>query len=383
MGEPSRRETTVARPACRPHCVHVVPQTHDGGAENQARYLLGGLRDLGVLELEIVYFERGRAHEQFEALGLPMRPVERRRRLLLDLVPRGRRLGALLADRPPAIMHTWLPEGNLVGLIAARRLRGTRLVISQRGGAMELRYPWHVRTQRALIHRADHGISNSTEGAQLLSRFGMDAADVSVIHNAISPARIEPTEGWAETRRRLDVPETTPVVLTVARATDRYAVEQKGFDVLLEAIARVREQVPAAVLLLLGSTAEELRRAGIELPGYVRALGYQPDPATVMNGADVLAIASRAEGHSNAAGEALLVGLPVVTTDSGDHTELVAGSGGRVVPVEEPEALSRAIVELLDDPPDRDAVRTAARPKLAIDRLISSTLHVYRALLDG
>jgi glycosyltransferase involved in cell wall biosynthesis len=96
---------------------------------------------------------------------------------------------------------------------------------------------------------------------------------------------------------------------------------------------------------------------------------------------DVVALSSWTEGHSNAVDEALVAGVPVATTNAGDHAEVVIRAGGRVVPVGRPELLGRAIIELLDEPPPSDKVRSNALPLLAMGRVIDATHDLYCGLL--
>src|SRR5438445_664076 len=118
-------------------CAHLLPDTDDAGAEMQALYLIRALVECNELAPELAYFEPGRGHARFAQLGIPMRELGRRRRFILDYRSRVRRLRQAYAARPPAILHTWLFEGNTVGLGAARAWPDTRVVIAQRSGTME------------------------------------------------------------------------------------------------------------------------------------------------------------------------------------------------------------------------------------------------------
>ena len=160
--------------------VHLLPDTIGAGAENQARYLLAGLRDSGRIDVELAYFAPGRTHQQFAELGVPMRLIERRRRLRFDLLPRAARLRRQYKPRPPELLHTWLMEGNIVGLLAARRWPSTRIVITQSGAWNELGDRALVLLQRALQGRANHAISNSPDGVRALSQMGFPVEKATV-----------------------------------------------------------------------------------------------------------------------------------------------------------------------------------------------------------
>src|SRR4051794_4224380 len=118
----------------------LLPDTDDAGAENQTRYLLSALRDRQGVEAELVYFAEGRGHDAFVAAGLDMRQVPRRRRLVLDGHRRARALRGRFGAQPPDVLHTWLVEANIVGLLAARAWPRTGVVVTQRGGLNERGY---------------------------------------------------------------------------------------------------------------------------------------------------------------------------------------------------------------------------------------------------
>ena len=357
--------------------VHLLPDTDDAGAENQARYLIAGMRDRDAVEPELVYFGRGRGHRAFEELGVPLRELPRRRRLALDVFRRARALRRLYADRPPDVLHTWLLEGNIVGLLAARAWPGTRVVITQQGGAYELTYRNHLRVQRLLIGRADLALSNSEQGAEILAGH-MPPERVRVIANGVPAERFTGLRPRDQVRAELGIDADTPLVVTVGRAQSADAVRQKGYHVLLESFERMRRELPGVVLALVGPTEEELRRHGLRPGPGVRALGWLEEPVQVVAAADAFVLASFGEGHSNAACEALAVGIPVVTTRSGLQAPMAEQMHGRVVPIGDPEALAAAVLEVLADPPDGDVIRALAQAQLSMESKVDATLAAYR-----
>lgn len=365
----------------RPFCVQLLPATHAAGAENQARYFTQALHRSGRFDVELAYFEPGRAHSAFEATGAALRRFERRHRFRFDLLLRSRRIQRAYQDRPPDIFHTWLLEANLFGLLAARAWPRTGLVISQRGSWNELDYPHHLRLQRMLKGRADHAVSNSPGGAEVLARIGVPRDRISVIPNGISEERVQVAEPRATLRTRLGW-AGRDVVAWVGRAEDPPALAQKDFATLLAAISRVRTLRPNTHLALIGLTAESASRGGFRLPPWVQPLGWVERAPDYLNAADLLAISSRAEGHSNAAAEALLLGLPVATTACGGHCELVKRASGRVTPIGDPGALANAAEGLLANPPNREAVREAVRDELSVDRMVERTLSVYERVMS-
>ena len=84
------------------------------------------------------------------------------------------------------------------------------------------------------------------------------------------------------------------------------------------------------------------------------------------------------EGFGNVLVEAMACGCPVVSTDCphGPREILADGRHGRLVPVDDPDALARAILDALDETPDRAALRARAE-----DFSVARAVHAYRRVL--
>jgi glycosyltransferase involved in cell wall biosynthesis len=356
-------------------CVHLVPETYPAGAENQALALLDELRRRAGFALELVCFEPGRSHEKFLALDIPVHTIGRRRRLSLDFPRRVHALREIYADRHPDILHTWLFEAHVVGLAAARRWPRTRVVAGQRSGAVQRTMRAHQAAMRLLLKRADYGIANSAVGRDILVELGMRPDRIAVTALGITDDRLTVTREREAVRSELGA-DSGPLVVCVGRASP-----DKDYPVLMTAMEAVWRRWPSATLAIVGPTAEQLASLGVTLSPRARATGWRDATADYLNAADVVAVSSFTEGYSNAAAEALLLGRPVVTTDAGDHPELVRASGGRVVPVRRPQLLGEAILDILEEPPEPDFVSAAARPLLTVSGMADATIKVYTEVL--
>lgn len=133
---------------------------------------------------------------------------------------------------------------------------------------------------------------------------------------------------------------------------------QKGFDILLDAFARLR-QSRSARLLILGEGEEraslEQQIERLSLSDYACLLGYVHDPYAYFARASLFVLPSRWEGFGLVVAEALACGAPVVASDcqSGPAEILENGRYGRLVPVNDREALARAMLEALAGEHDR------------------------------
>ncbi|WP_342051460.1 MULTISPECIES: glycosyltransferase [unclassified Cupriavidus] len=202
---------------------------------------------------------------------------------------------------------------------------------------------------RAAVARCDRLVAVSDGVAEGMWRIAPAHADkicrlynalrIDAIDAAIATATAKPA-WWPEDR----------YVLAVGRLT-----WQKGFDVLIDAFARVVRQDAAVQLVILGegelrdTLQQRVRALGLE--GRVQLPGYHP-PYQAMTHASVFAMSSRFEGLSMVLLEALYCGARVVATDCPSGPSEVVGRGrfGTLVPPGNAEALANAIVAALTRP---------------------------------
>ena len=154
-----------------------------------------------------------------------------------------------------------------------------------------------------------------------------------------------------------------PVLLTVATLINR-----KAPDVLIEALARVKDLAWSSVLV--GSTERDpavtakvralIAQHGLE--GRVILRGELQDEAlaAAYDGADVFVLPSRHEGYGMVFAEAMAHGLPIVACAAGAVTGTVPADAGLLVPPDSPDALASALRRALSDAALRQEMSDAA-----------------------
>ncbi len=139
-------------------------------------------------------------------------------------------------------------------------------------------------------------------------------------------------------------------------------LERKGQRLVVEALSNVE----GATLALIGQGPDRVslegKAAALGLSNRVRFVGSiaHEEMAIWLGAADVMALASASEGLANVWVEALACGTPLAITDVGGAREVVdRPEAGRLV-VSDPEMISRAINEIIANPPSQAMARAAA-----------------------
>ncbi len=236
--------------------------------------------------------------------------------------------------------------------------------------------------ERALmLPRFDAVVTVSQDMAGKLRRGGVPARKIEVIHTGLD-ARVWAPRGRREAaRRRFGLAQDAPVLGAVGRIS-----HEKGHDVLLAAMARLRPRWPNLVALLAG-TGPDLARLrsiaeGLGLSDALVTPGYVADATEALEALDIAVLPSvLEEGFPTASMEAQAMGLPIVASDIGGTREtLVEGVTGLLAAPGDAEALAGRLSVLLGDPARRVAMGQAARARIASDFTMAGMLERYAAL---
>jgi glycosyltransferase involved in cell wall biosynthesis len=283
---------------------------------------------------------------------------------------RGQEIDLVHANEPHALTAAWLAGAHRrVPVLAARRV-----ALPLSAGSIS----------RARYHVAARVIAISNFVKTSVVADGLPADAIEVIHDGVE---IPPPLSEQEHRRaraRHAIPEGKVCLGNVAAL-----LPEKGQDLLIHALASLRERFPQCVALIAGEGRERgnlqnlARRLGVG--DIVQFSGFVSDVESVYAAMDVFVFPSHEEPLGSALLMAMAYGLPVVAVGRGGIPEAVEhGKTGLLIPELDPAALASEVGHLLENSVGARQMGQAARA--AIERGFSSqkmaeeTFHLYRRL---
>lgn len=278
-------------------------------------------------------------------------------------------------DHHAMIMHGhWVVPGGAIALAAAGKLP---LVISLHGSDVfvaEKLAPARIVAQR-VFRRAAAVTACSQDLAERAVMLGADAARVEVVPYGVDVTRFRPdSTARSRLRGRLGLSEDTVLVVAAGRL-----VRKKGFEYLIDAMARVSGSANVVAALVGDGDLRDELRTRVETAGVakrVHLLGNQPqdEVAGWLAAADIVVVPSVKDDSGNVDGlpnlvlEALASGTPLVTTAAGGIGSVVRPEVTALVVAErDAAALAETIESLAADPARRARLGAAAR-QFAIER---------------
>lgn len=187
---------------------------------------------------------------------------------------------------------------------------------------------------------------------------GVPAQRVHFVPNAVKPPTVL-AEPFSDAAR-------PPRIVAAGRLHPK-----KGFDVLIAALALLRDRGQAFDCEIAGEGDERARLEGLiaqhGLQDRVRLVGWRDASAFLATG-DVFAFPSYQEGFPLVLLEAMAVGLPAVSAAIPGPVEMIAdGADGVLVPPGDPAALARGLAGVIAAPQKARALGATARAKVLAD----------------
>ena len=368
--------------------LYLITGLEIGGAEMMLYRLLSGMdRQRFVPQVvSLVDLDRGPLSEKVQSLGVPLRSLGMRpgRPNPLSVL----RLARWLQEDQPDVISTWMYHADLLGSLAAR-LAGNIPVawgihqsdLSSEGNR------WHTLQTIKACARLSAWLparivccSESTWKSHAAIGYATDK--MIVIPNGSDLATFKPdSAARASVRKELGISDEAPLIGLVGRFH-----RQKDHHNFVQAAALLHRRRGDVHFLLCGeditwenpSLTRWIQEVGIK--DQCRLLGIRADIPRLAAALDIAVSSSFGEAFSNVLGEAMSCGVPCVVTDVGDSA-LIVGPTGRVVPPRNPDALARALGELVElGPEGRSHLGIAARERIAQHFDLRDIIYRYQNL---
>lgn len=362
----------------------VMPSIRRGGVERLASILLRGL-DRERFRPELVVMHRRDENALMRAAipaDVPVTSLGKRGRLDTPVVLA--RLVAHLGKRTPDVVLGLMTYQNLM-LLAASALRGGHVPVvatehvtiealrATRGKRMQVRFAARLYARAAAVVAVSDGLAGA-----LVSELNLPADKVCTIYNPFDPdldslVVQRPTHPWFG--------GPAPTLVAVGRL-----MPQKAFPLMLQALAMVRREIPARLVVFgEGDLRPELEALVRDL-GLVESVdfaGYVANPFPAMRVADAFVLSSDWEAFPFVLVEAQRAGAAIVSTDCafGPNEIIEHERSGLLVPPRSAEGLAAAILRVLRDPTLAAELRRGSRDA-SVRFAPEATVGAYADLLE-
>ncbi len=367
--------------------LHIIGGGEFGGAE---QHLLTLMRHVNPAEFELhaaCFFSGPLAplvvNEGFPAYVFPMQSK-------FDLSPVNE-IASLIRREGFCIVHTHGVRANLIGRLAARRARVSRVVTTVHS-VLHFDYP---RRLDRLVNRLCENLTRrftsrfiavSEMLREQLVREGIPGDRITTVYNGLELGQYNPLLSGLTVREELGLSPEQTIAGIIARLHP-----VKGHDSLLEAMARVAPDFPDLVLLVVGSGLERQRleqaAEGLGIKDKVIFTGFRSDVPEVIAALNFLVLSSHSEGLGLIVMEAMAMQKPVLATRVGGIPEVVtSGRDGLLVPSGDPEALAQGIRTLAGDRELASQLAAAARQtieaKFSAEKMGAETAALYQEMTE-
>ncbi len=352
---------------------HVLDLTREQTARGHRVGLIADLRTGGTRADDTL-----RLLEPSLALGLSRIPMRRHANPgdLLALAHVIRRAAQTQAD----VVHGHGAKGGAYARLSFGTKRAVRAYTPHGGSLLfghdTLAGKFYLATERLLMLRGDLFLFESAYSADIFrTKIGNPRGLVRVVHNGVSRAEFEPIVSKADATDLVFMGELRPV---------------KGIDVLLDAIARLRDGGRTVTATLVGDGPErdalQAQTAHLGLDRVVQFKPAMPGYVALTLGR-IMVVPSRAESLPYVVLEAAAAGKPLITTKVGGIPEIYGPLSNTLVPPLDPVALAEAIGQALDHPDAMAAItqklREQVQASFSVDTMVDGVLSAYQQAIEA
>ncbi|PIS04805.1 MAG: hypothetical protein COT81_04630 [Candidatus Buchananbacteria bacterium CG10_big_fil_rev_8_21_14_0_10_42_9] len=224
----------------------------------------------------------------------------------------------------------------------------------------------HKKYADVIYEKADKIVFLSQAAIEEGKKLGLDESKAEIIGVAIEEDEFKPMHDKRSLRQKLGLDDKLTILFV-----GRVNFAEKGVGILLEASTQARKKINDFQLILIGGGEDDKMKSEIDklsIMEIAKPIGKKSFSELVeyINAADAVVVPSIwMEAFGMITIEAMSCGVPVITSDAGASPEInINDETGFVVPKNNAEALSQAIVKMLKDKPMREKFGKQARERV-------------------
>jgi glycosyltransferase EpsD len=306
-------------------------------------------------------------------------------------------LKSILSHENYEIIHCHTPMGGVLARLAAREARanGTKVIYTAHGfhfckGAPLINWLIYYPIEKVLSHFTDCLITINEEDYALAVKHRFKAQKIERVHGVgVNTERFQPFDATHKQDMRTSLGYKQEDFLMF------YAAEfnkNKNQQLLIEALALIKDEYPTAKLLLAGEgplkekCSDLARQLGVS--SMVDFLGYRNDIELILPMCDIAVASSVREGLPVNIMEAMACGLPIIACDNRGHRELVCNhENGWILQQNDSLGISDKIKLLIKDKVLRlklgQSGREIMQKTYAIPEVLKEKSSIYKDFMGG
>lgn len=372
---------TIKRPLS---IVHIIDELKIGGAQTHLLTMLRySIANTNTHHTVLSLFGGGSIYEELRILGvnviiLDMRPMFASRRF-------DRAVSAIQVQidiLEPDIVEGHLTWSRLLGLLAAKLARVPQRIGFEHGDIYFNSPMFRMANYLSQLYTDRYFVCSDALRSWVRRTHHIADNKITVLHNCVDTARFHPNISPAVDLESLFHEWTTVFVMvgTLGRGVN------KRVDVGIQALALARQSGADVALMIAGDGEQradlQMLAAKLGVATSVHFLGMRHDIPAVMAAADALCHAAPFEPFGIIAVEAMAMGLHTIVPNTGGIPETVIhGKTGLIYPTLDVDALSEAMLLVVDNPSRRrmmgDAALEHVKTHFTVERYMKQLYNLY------
>jgi len=354
--------------------VHCISSLSGGGAERQLSYIVPRLADKGI-DVHIAYLTDGPSPPIYGAHpSIHMHRIIHRNNYDPFVIWR---MVALFHEIRPHLVHTWIPQIDILGGIAACVCRLPWVI--REANSANAHQGWKAVLRKLVARRVDYVLANSVGGRDYWNK-NLPGTQCSLIHNGLPGHVFLP----------LSSIKRTSIIKNNIIFAGRL-VNHKNIFLLLKAAKFLSSTLDFKLLIcgtgpLSGQIREFIKQSKldeqVELCGYVN----QETLLRLLRESSLLVSPSLYEGCPNVVLEAMASGCPVVISDIPAHRDILDEKSAIFFNPNDHTELENAIRKVYSHP--QESIKRALNAReiaenFRLDNTVNSYIKIYEKLISS